>query len=74
MAMLLRMCWHDGRKNETETPDDHFKRNSVSCPVLRFILVTDTGGLAPLRFKLKPKVIAIGRRPAVRNPKLLRSN
>ena len=41
----------------------HFKRNSASCSVTKFEFLTETGGLAPLRFNLKTKVIAIGRWP-----------
>ena len=38
---------------------DHFKRNSAICPVRKRKLHAETGGLAPLRFKWKPKVIVI---------------
>ena len=42
---------------------DHFKRNSVSCPVSKLKFLTETGGLAPLRFKSQSKVTDIGLAP-----------
>jgi hypothetical protein len=45
----------NGRTQKSLAIVSQFKRNSASCPVKKLTFCWDTGGLAPLSFKLNPQ-------------------